>query len=54
MKIAEVLIEHGADVKSLDPWGMSTVAIAARWGKSEVLGFFLRAGVDSNRLVRSF
>lgn len=48
VKIAEVLIEHGADVRSLDPWGMSTVAIAARWGKTDVLAFFLKSGVDPN------
>lgn len=48
VKIAKVLIEHGADVNSLDPWGMSTVSIAARWGSTDILRYFLNEGVDPN------
>ena len=48
VKIAEVLMEHGADVHSLDPWGMTTVVIAARWGSASILRLFLELGVDPN------
>lgn len=48
VEIIKVLIEHDADVHSLDPWGLTTVCLAARFGCAEVLEFFLRAGVDPN------
>jgi ankyrin repeat protein len=44
---ARLLIDHGADIDALDEEYRSTpLGMAARWGRTEMVGFLLERGAD--------